>query len=393
MLFCISKIRTYLFCPRKFILESKDEKVESTITQKINKSGFLKNVSISLEIYGLTLYAKNIDLKIDDNKITIISHRRGKRLYQYHYLEAAGYAFVVSSYTDKKIDVIFKSKYYRSQIPWEKHVNSFKNIIYNFSNKKIPKPILNPECKFCKYSLECTNELIKAKDLSLIRGIGKFRLKNLKEKGIEKLDDIIEMKEVVKEIFGEKSDKIIAQAKAFIQKKIILYNPVKKLKPGIFLDIESYKNFNFLFGVLYEDKYIPFLSLKREDEKTEFKKLISFLSTKKLPVYHYYNYEPIQINKLFKKYNLKKTNIEFVDLYKIYHNHIAIPTISYSLKSIAKYLGFNWRTNLNGNIVVHKFEDFLKTKDDKILDEILKYNEDDVNATKLLFNIVNKLSD
>ena len=39
---------------------------------------------------------------------------------------------------------------------------------------------------------------------------------------------------------------------------------------------------------------------------------------------------------------------------------------------------------------VRKFEDFLTTGDKKILDEILMYNEDDVRATKLLWDVLRK---
>lgn len=202
----------------------------------------------------------------------------------------------------------------------------------------------------------------------------------------------LKIKKKVKEIFKGKTNKIIAQAKAFLEKKVILINSISRLSSGIFLDIESYNDFHFLFGVLYNDRYIPFLSTKKKEEKIAVKNLLKFLKEKNLPVYHYYNYEPLQINKLIKKYKLRNPKLVFVDLYTIFSRNIAVPTISYSLKSLAKYFGFNWRTTLNGNNVVQKFEEFLRTKDKSILKEILKYNEDDVRATKLLLDVVNKIS-
>lgn len=189
MIFNISKIRTYFFCPKKFFLESKNESFDNTLSYLPKKGK--ENISLAYDFLGVTLVVKNVEIIIGE-KITIISRRRGKRLYQYHYLEAAGYAYVVSKFTNKEIEVIFKSNYYNVKMPWEKYINSFQNAIQYFSENNYFRPKLNPECKFCKYSFECTNELMAYRDISLIRGIGKYRLEKLKEYGINTLDDLVE---------------------------------------------------------------------------------------------------------------------------------------------------------------------------------------------------------
>ena len=399
MQFCVSKIRTLLFCPKKFIQESIDEarefdkKLEIKTKRIIKNSGHLKKGLLTTKFFNFELIASNLEVISNENSVTLISHRNGKKLYQYHYIEAAAYGYIFSKYTEKNIKIIFKSKYYTQNMPWEKYLSQFRDIISEIHNTSKIEPRINPECKFCKYNNECTKELSKRGSLSLIRGIGKIKIEELNDKGIYNLDDLIEKKNLVEEMFGEKSKKILSQAIAFKTNKPVLISKVQKLKPGIFLDIESFHDFHFLFGILLNDKYIYFLSEKKDDEKENFLKLIEFLEKNKMPIYHYYNYEPVQIRKLLSKYNIrKKINLNFIDIYKIFSNHIAVPIISYSLKPLARYFGFNWRTNLNGSSVINKFEEYKKTKNKEILNKILLYNEDDVRATKLLFEIVNQFS-
>ncbi|MDK2900165.1 MAG: hypothetical protein PWQ45_685 [Thermosipho sp. (in: thermotogales)] len=398
MQFCVSKIRSLLFCPKKFLNESKEEVfldpyLEKKTKKVIKTGGKIKKGVLSTKLFNFKLIASNVEVISNNIEIYIISHRNGKKLYQYHYIESAAYGYIFSKHTEKKINVIFKSKYYNVTMPWKKYLKDFIDIVEELKNYKEISPRINPECKFCKYNLECTNILIKEKNLSLLRGIGSAKLEKLFEHNIFTLDDLIKNKDVVENIFGEKGKRLILQATAFIENKPILISKVEKLKNGIFLDIESYHDFHFLFGILKDNEYIPFFSFKREVEEKTFLQLIDFLKKQNAPIYHYFNYEPIQIKKLATKYKVKnKVKFEFIDIYKIISSSLAIPTISYSLKVLAKYFGFKWRTNLNGSSVIQKFEEYKKSKDKAILNEILMYNEDDVRATKLLFDIVNQFS-
>jgi len=391
----ISNMRTIMSCPRKFWLESYEKKIyhQEEITREIIRyGGSLKHAELSSEFLGITLWATGVEIVVNEEEITVVSQRKGKRLYKYHYYEAALYGYVFYKESGKKTRVIFKSNFYEQEIPWENYVENALMIVGNLSNTDIPEPRINTECKFCIYSNDCLDFFVEKGSIEIIKGIGKVNLEKLNSADIKSLDDIVRNKEKVQLILGEqKGLKTWAQAKAFLDEKPILIRKPPKLNDGIFFDIESYVDFHYLFGLLYKDKYIPFIAREKDSEKDAFIRLLFFFSENDLSIYHYHSYEPNQFRKLLRKYGLNSSfENRFLDIYSIFTNHIAVPVLSYSLKPLAKYFGYKWRTNLNGMKAVRKFEDFLTTGDKKILDEILMYNEDDVRATKLLWDVLRK---
>ena len=72
-----------------------------------------------------------------------------------------------------------------------------------------------------------------------------------------------------------------------------------------------------------------------------------------------------------------------VDLYSdIIYKSVDWPLSNYSLKEIASYLGFKWRDESpSGAMSILWYYDYLQSKDKKILQRIIDYNEDDCRAT------------
>lgn len=61
---------------------------------------------------------------------------------------------------------------------------------------------------------------------------------------------------------------------------------------------------------------------------------------------------------------------------------VVFPVESYSLKSLANWIGFNWReTESSGDLSVCWYDNWLATGDRAWLELILRYNEDDCLAT------------
>lgn len=75
-----------------------------------------------------------------------------------------------------------------------------------------------------------------------------------------------------------------------------------------------------------------------------------------------------------------------VDLYSdIAKPHISWPTVSLSLKEVAKFVGFQWRdTEPSGAGSIEWFHQWVETGDPAIRQRILEYNEDACRATKVL---------
>jgi len=68
------------------------------------------------------------------------------------------------------------------------------------------------------------------------------------------------------------------------------------------------------------------------------------------------------------------------------------PTKDYSIKTLAKYLGFSWRdTHPSGAASIEWFHRWVDSGDLEIKQRILDYNEDDCRATRVLLDGIRAL--
>ena len=73
-----------------------------------------------------------------------------------------------------------------------------------------------------------------------------------------------------------------------------------------------------------------------------------------------------------------------IDVYEIIIKNVFAPLRHYSLKSIAKWLGFKWRIGLDGRSSIQEYRRWLNTGNKKHLEALLLYNEDDCRATQVV---------
>jgi predicted RecB family nuclease len=68
------------------------------------------------------------------------------------------------------------------------------------------------------------------------------------------------------------------------------------------------------------------------------------------------------------------------------------PTMSFSIKSIAKFLGFRWRdTHASGAASIEWFHRYAQSKDPQLRQRILDYNEEDCRAMRVLVDAIKQL--
>jgi predicted RecB family nuclease len=119
-------------------------------------------------------------------------------------------------------------------------------------------------------------------------------------------------------------------------------------------------------------------------------------------IYFYSKYERTIYRKLRTKYPHVCSEAEIealfalptsVDLYgDVVLKATEWPTRDYSLKTLAKYLGFNWRdTHPSGAASIEWFDRWVTSRDDAIKQRILDYNEDDCRATRWLLDGIRHL--
>ena len=140
-----------------------------------------------------------------------------------------------------------------------------------------------------------------------------------------------------------------------------------------------------------------------EAEKQAFAEAMAYLrGNTPCAIYYYSKYERTMYRKLQAKYPDVCTAEEVealfdpehtVDLYgDVVRKHTEWPVWDYSIKTLAKYLGFSWRdTNPSGAASIEWFHRWVETGDLAIRQRVLDYNEDDCRATRVLRDALERL--
>ena len=313
---------------------------------------------------------------------------------------------------------------------WEFYQEVKKQTQLLLDNKTHNKPAMSGACKLCPWYNSCKKWCQENQDLTTIFYLGRAKRDAINEElGIEKVDafsrlDMAEVlgrkkqnKNFLKSI-GEKTlSKLITRAKILSDtKKPVIYNKVDLPQASyeLFFDIEDdpTQEFVYLHGV-YErsktgEKFIPFVAdgNTAEAEKTAWANFWDYI--KSLPpddfaIYYYSPHEKNTYRRMQRQYPevISAEDVDnffsdprVIDLYQIVLKHTDWPLSSYSLKELAMYLGFQWRDDTpSGALSIEWYNKYLETKDEKILNRILLYNEDDCKATMVLKDAIYKLSE
>jgi len=313
---------------------------------------------------------------------------------------------------------------------WDLYENIKNEVANLLADKNGNKPAMTGVCKLCPWYNSCKKWVEENDDLTGLFYVGRSKRDVLSEDlGISKIDEIlsIDLDELLEKKkkdksflkgFGQKTlEKIISRANIFINvKQPIVYNKIDlpKVSYELFFDIEDdpTQEFVYLHGV-YErspkgERFLDFTakSLTPDAERSAWKKFWEYIDS--LPqddfaVYYYSPHEKSTYKKMQKKYPdiISKDNVEkffenpnVIDLYQIILKNTDWPVGSYSLKTLAQYCGFSWRDKTpSGALSIQWFNEYIEKKDEKILERILLYNEDDCKATMILKDKIQKLSD
>lgn len=393
-------LEQFLICPRRYYLEREEisSRWEKTIfeqeTRDMMRAGFsVEKPVIAIELFGRTLVSDPELVVPDGDRWKVVLKKSAKHFKNKYYLEAAFHGYVFSSAGFIVSQVIIDTPYFVKEIDWRDGLTRLFSVIESvvqlgMNDPPDPKPISH--CKSCQYVLNCTELLVQKKDLLAIHGLNEKTRMKLTENGIGNLLDLVHS-EGIKDISKESFEKMKKKAIALLEKREIILSEYEELADGVFLDIESHtlREFDYLFGVLVDDSYIPFLSENEDQEYKVFSNLLEFLDQTEGPIYHYCPYEPSRFSNLIQEWrDLKplgeRIKRRFVDLYQILTKHVALPLFTYSLKSVARFYGFNWRTKLDDLKASRYFQLWLNTHDDSYLKTVLDYNEDDTRATRLI---------
>jgi predicted RecB family nuclease len=282
-------------------------------------------------------------------------------------------------------------------------------------------------CKYCHWYTPCIKGLVAADDLTLIPELGRPKrdamfgeLPKIGDLAVCNPDAFIRGAKTVFSGVGPdmlRKFQLRAQLLSTQEARPILRAPIQL--PGddieLFFDIEvdPMRDICYLHGFVERrgrdnaaERFVAFFAQEctAAAERSAFADSIAYIrNSRPCAIYYYSKYERTIYRKLREKYPDVCTaeDIETlfdpahaVDLYgDVVRRATEWPTWDFSVKTIAKYLGFAWRdTHPSGAASIEWFDRWIKSRDPAIKQRILEYNEDDCRATRVLLDAVRSLA-
>ncbi len=364
--------------------------------------GSIKGIKLKLAVHAL--------IRKKDKYHIVISHL-SRRPSKRHHVIASSFIFLAKlnglSVSD---NIIFlRKKSMKTQKIKEDGYLLFLKTFREIAKSQEPPAATGTRiCNFCGYWEKCHSFNVDDRTklpVSSIRGIGANMSSVMKSYGINTLGDLIdiplrnELEEKIKNIrrYKLQAYSYVKDTALFLTKPDLLIT--NNDNNGVYFDIEADDN-PYLFGFLQNDQYQYFLINDNDSRKSQIEDIIKYVEQLKVNLYHYCEYENRVLRELsnelkqqFKnegngdlKNKFLKSFFEtpMIDVYEIIIKNVFAPLRHYSLKSIAKWLGFKWRIGLDGRSSIQEYRRWLNTGNKKHLEALLLYNEDDCRATQVV---------
>jgi uncharacterized protein len=269
--------------------------------------------------------------------------------------------------------------------------------------------IVNNRCNLCGWYPHCYHVARTQEHLSLLPGVTPSRYPILQALNFTTVEALAAASpRELQQLTGfalEIATRLVNQAKATLTNQPI---PLARLGATagsallptapieLYFDIEAEPSLNlaYLHGVLVVNRYTqshqfyPLLAECPEDEPRIWQQFLDLvLAYPTAPIFHFCPYEVQTVIRLAKYYATPDQVVQpliarFVDLHAWVTQTVTLPIESYTLKLIARWLGFQWRnTKANGAQSICWYSQWLETGDRQFLQTIVHYNEDDCRAT------------
>ncbi|MCJ2542126.1 TM0106 family RecB-like putative nuclease [Synechococcus bigranulatus str. 'Rupite'] len=262
-------------------------------------------------------------------------------------------------------------------------------------------------CHLCHWREHCRQLNATSQPLSLLPGVTGSRYPLLQEAGIESVEALanahLETLQAIPKLGAAVALQLKRQAHATLtqQPVWIQQEPFPKTAVEIYFDIEADPRHNvaYLLGLLVVEqtqdadafRYHSCLATTPEEEGQVWQQFLRLTAQHpEAPIYHFHGFEVQTCQRLGQQYNtdprqLRQLLKRFVDLHEWVQRSVVLPIESYSLKNIARWLGFEWRIpDASGAQSIYWYSQWLETQDRDFLERSVIYNEDDCRATHRL---------
>ncbi|MDY6782998.1 MAG: TM0106 family RecB-like putative nuclease [Cyanobacteriota bacterium] len=265
--------------------------------------------------------------------------------------------------------------------------------------------ISRQRCSLCQWHSSCYAIASSQRHLSLVPGITPSRYQSLRECGVTSLTQLATVS--ASQIESERIDADLTQQLQQQARSLLADKPLPKpqfyslgtlptASVELYFDIEAEpeRNLDYLLGVLLVDRqakteqFYPFLAETPEEEGLIWEQFLTLTERySDAPIFHFSDYEIETVKRLGSQYQTPSNRLNsvlsrLVDLHEWTMESATMPVESYSLKSLAGWLGFQWRDRgASGEATVCWYDRWLVSGDRTLLEAIVRYNEDDCRAT------------
>ncbi|MBW0157613.1 TM0106 family RecB-like putative nuclease [Sedimentimonas flavescens] len=272
-------------------------------------------------------------------------------------------------------------------------------------------------CGLCRWQDHCQSVWDEADSLYNVANISAVQIAKLEAAGITTMAALAETTERVPRISQATLERLVVQAQLQHTRKA--GGPEYRLResePGkgfdllpqpvlgdVFYDIEGDPHYEggleYLHGIWADGAFTAFWAHDHPAEKAALVALFDWFRARlgaypQARIYHYAPYEVTALKRLTTKYGVGEAFLDrllrerrFVDLYAVVRGGVLASEKNYSIKSMeAFYRGKrDGEVTTSGGSVV-AYEEWRRTHDDRILEEIRAYNEVDCVSTEELRN-------
>jgi len=285
------------------------------------------------------------------------------------------------------------------------------------------------KCDLCHWRERCNSWWDETDHLTQVANILKTHIHKLNAAGIQTVEQLAKLPETMRipKISETVLQRLRHQASLQHRAKVTGERFVELLSPNadqpaepgprgfarlpepsphdLFFDMEGFPHvedgLEYLFGLYYIDDanegvFKPIWGHDRAEEKLAFEEWVDFVirHLERHPeahIYHYAAYEKTALRKLMRLHGTRENDIDhllrtkkMIDLYQVVREAVRISERSYSIKYVEKfYLGARSAEvkSAGSSIVAYQNWRDSDPKDQEILDEIEKYNKEDVVST------------
>ena len=283
------------------------------------------------------------------------------------------------------------------------------------ANPKSTRPIPCADCALCRWSDQCKSDWNKEDSLFNVAEITRLQVKKLEAAGVETMAALADRTETVKGMAVATFEKLNAQARLQHARKHGEPDfELRPIEPGrgfnllpepaegdVFYDIEGDPHYEdgleYLHGLWFDDEFKAFWAHDRDAEKQALADLMEFFRARieEYPgarIYHYAAYEITALRRLTMKYGTEEAFFDrllrerrFVDLFSVVRGGVVASESDYSIKSMEVFYDIERKGEVKtagGSVVA--YENWRKTEDQGILEEIEAYNRIDCISTQRL---------